>query len=215
MAFAITHPIKREIDSKFGFISQVLGFFPTMYKRWEKDQDEYFVQQAKKSAGGDKEIEESILSSFRSSYFGCCEGELPLFYNAMTVSIYAYYEGLIRLMAKENGIKEGKGAKDLIEKICTTKNIQIPLELNSQYEEIGSEMREIRNYICHNNGGTPSVNQKNILIALAKREPEIHFDGEILSITGDVFLKNVLKQEHEILSFLAEELNYKTLIHKS
>ncbi len=200
---SIPHPIKRKIVHQHAFISQLLDHFPALYKEWENGLQEDFQQQAKEFAEGDQEIEWDTYRNM-SSWLETQYDEIPLFYNSMAVSIYSYYEDIIRLIAQECGTKE------LLKAICETKGIKLSSELQASIDSIDSEMKVIRNQICHNNAGTPKASKFKSLKSLSSRENEICFEDGVLSIHGDEYLKKVLEQEYEILITLAEKLGYKT-----
>ncbi len=201
--FAISHPIKRKIDHQHAFISQLLDRFPTLYKEWEDGLQKDFKQQAKEFAEGDQEIEWDTYRNM-SSWLESQYEEIPLFYNSMAISIYSYYENIIRLIAQECGTKE------LLNAICETKGIKLSSDLQSFIDSIDSEMKVVRNQICHNNAGTSKASKFKCLESLSSREKEICFEDGVLSIHGDEYLKKMLEQEYKILSTLAEKLGYKS-----
>lgn len=199
---AVPHPIRRKIDRQYQFISQLLAHFPILFKEWENGLLMELKKQAKIDSGGDWEVEQSIYSQNVSSLEECGE-EIPLFYNSMALTIYSYYDSIVRLIAR------GCGTKALVKAICDTKGLSLVDSLLQSIDKVDSEMRIIRNHIAHNNAGTTSLNKEKDLKELSRKEEDLNYDGGVLAILGDKYLNVILDQEYTILSALADKLGYK------
>lgn len=210
MKIAITHPIKRMICDQHEFLSSMLVRFPSLLVEWICKQEEEVEQLAKTESDGDYEIYASIYNSEISRIEPCYEEEL-LFYQAMLIMVYSYYESTLLRLSKENGIDTPWPSKiaEKFGKILEDEYLQIS-------DFLFYTICPLRNQLCHNNEGTLFIKSSEEEIAnvenLVQKKVLFIEDGRITFIDKN-FIKKILEDEYKLLIKLAEMCGYRTIFH--
>lgn len=203
---AVQHPILREINSQYAFLSSMIERFPQLMKEWITTQEHEVEQLARQEADGDFEVYSSIYASEISRTESCYYEEF-LFNQAMLIMVYSYYESFLCRLAKECN------AKDYWPSVIA-KTFGVTLE--EDLLKISSFLREtilpLRNQLCHNNNGTLFSRKsegKDAIDHLIQRKCISLDDGRICVLDRNL-IQETLDDEYKILLKLADICGYKT-----
>ena len=204
MAFSCRHPFRAKVDDSYHFIKDLLLEYLVFLEQWEKNEIEKIRLMAKESSDGDTEIESSIISQYMSA-FEDTEFRKDMFYQAILIMSYSYFESCIEYIKKNigNGFKENEGIKAVYNRIGRA----LSNEENHAVDFL-NDIRELRNDICHNNKGTYKRNE--LLLRLSQEWDGIDFCDGVLTISKHNIILETLEKSHFLLSNVCELLNYKT-----
>lgn len=203
MIVALRNPIAAKVEDRFSFLRMLLDEYPKLLRDWEEKTDKMFMQEAQEFSGGDLEIELSYLSSMRSAFDVDGDKE-DMFYQAIFLMCYSYYESCIALLSKNANAKETIGA------ICNTKNITMSDESLKAIDYLQNDINDLRNNLCHNNFGT--YRKVDVLKKLSDQNLGLKYEDDTLSFTGDDLIRDALEKMHIVLHELCEKLGCKTRI---
>ncbi len=203
--FAVSHPLLVMIREKKIFLESIINNFPTLKSLINAEVNNNAQQIAQEIADGDKEIEQEEQSKIVNAFDDSNDLD-NLFYQAMLIMVYSYYDGVVERMCKENGIKDTNG--DKISKLCTLKGIELSDKTTKHKNFIFENLKSLRHDIVHNNIGTLKNSEK--IYSLMSVYPEIKQEDGCVIFTGSKFILDVLNKEYEVLYELCQKLGYKT-----
>lgn len=205
--FAVRHHIWAKVNDRFRFIQYLISIFPTLEKSHEEYMISIFSDTASRLAEGDKDVELSIKSQLSARYYDTQDNK-NIFYQAMFIMAYSYYETCINLINKElGGIKPIKG-KDVLSSIIDNRGIYMTDILTEDKRFIYETVRDSRNFIVHNNSVNLKGDQSSAIKRLAEKYPEITYDNNEVYITGCQCILDILSKEYYILSQVCQALGY-------
>lgn len=200
MKASISHPIRRRVNDKREFIEFIIKNYPKLFKEWEEKEDTKIRAIAKEEGNGDYEIESSVYNSLSlPSYFYDSFDEV--FYPAMFLMTYSYFDMFINLLAKKASTRE------LVTALCKSHNYELSKEGSIALQWI-ERMRVLRNNISHNNDGTQ--NRMLDILRLCDEFKELTYNNDTITISGPEFILKTLELEHKLLIELCDMLGYKT-----
>ncbi|MBO4614100.1 MAG: hypothetical protein J5709_03205 [Bacteroidales bacterium] len=194
------------IKRKAQILEKLICQYPKLLEDWNKDLFAQLKNEAIQEACGDKEVEESIFSE-KTKTLDDEEDLKNIFYQSMLLMVVAYYESVVTLFAKH------ANSGEIIKAICSKKNIELSKESLDDVEYIDEEVNALRNNVCHNNSGTPR--KTDVLQRISNNSKDIHFNGDMISITGPNYILSVLEKETKILLELADKLGYKNKLYSN
>lgn len=200
MKFTIRDKILAQIEDRAAFLEHLLEEYPRLLKEWTDKTDQNFKKEAEDIADGDWEIYSSTYHSWLSA-FDENEYREDMFYKAMVLMVYSYYEGAIEFLIRKTN------SDDQVEALCRANNIELSKEAKQAKEDIKSNIRQLRNHLVHNN--LMSTKQEKHIERMSKKWPEISFTDDDISITGSEFILDSLRKEKLVLEDLCEKLGYK------
>lgn len=203
--FAIRHPLTAMIQDRKIYIEALITDFPNMKASLYAKIRDGAIQWATDIAEGDLDIKNEEYEKYVNAYEESRDFD-NLFYQAMLIIVYAYYDGAVERMCKENGIKDTNG--DRIEKLC--QNHKISLSKNAQEYKtcIYENMKHLRHDVVHNNAGT--LANVDTIKNITQRYPEMQIRDNEVIINGPDFILDMLNKEYFVLYELAHKLGYKT-----
>lgn len=165
MAFAKKkNSIVAKIDNEYQFLHRILEDYVSIIDKNIELQEQESMKVAKECACGDYEVERSVSFSLMPNYDDSF-GLLNVFYQAILIMCYSYYESCVAVLEK----KAKLNSKELIEAICRTKNITLSEDVKKYVDYLQTDVNLIRNNITHNNFGTyrgiekmEKISKKNI-----------------------------------------------------
>ncbi|MBR3532241.1 MAG: hypothetical protein IKN83_12865 [Bacteroidaceae bacterium] len=178
-----------QVEDSFVFLKHLIEEYPLLSKKKDEETIIFFKKEAEEIAEGDSEIYNSVYSTLLS-YLEDSDFKKDLFYQAMVMLVYSFYERIIRSLADK------ANESTLIDAICKAKGITLSNEAIKAKEDINSNIRILRNQIVHNNFGTLKHNDD--LKRMSKDWPEINCSDSI-SILGSDFILDSLKKEKLVL----------------
>ena len=102
---AIQHPVNSQIFQYY-YLKSLIESYRYYVEEWLNKTLKDITDNAIASSEGDKEIEASIYSQDSNAVYDKTDSEDVLFYKAMLIMVYSYYEGIINKMAEDAGVKE-------------------------------------------------------------------------------------------------------------
>lgn len=208
---SIPHPIRLLITNQYQFLSSMLDKFPFLHDRWIEEQERDAKELANIESNGDLEIYQSIYHSEISKLESCYD-ENQLFYQAMFLMIYSYYESILMRIAKEEALRTSRPND-----IAGKHGVILDYEYIEISEYLHNTILPLRNQLCHNNNGTLFARNRdnkkdeelNIQKLVECNNIEIE-DGRIY-IRDSHFLQETLDKEYRLLIRLADICGYTTL----
>lgn len=200
MIRTIRNEILAKIEDRASFLEYLIKEYPRLLEEWTEKTDKEFEKEAKEEADGDYEVYSSIYNSFLSA-FDDIENREDMFYKAMLLMTYSYYEGALSYFCKN------KQKDDLVDIICKTNHFELSEQARDAKSSLQSDIRIVRNQLTHNN--IQAKGNKETLNRICKEWTEIHISNGEITITGDDFILDALKKETLILKELCEKLGYK------
>ena len=200
MHCTIRNEFLAKVEDRASFLEHLIGEYPRLLQEWTEKTDKIFQQVAEQYAKGDKEVYLSNYFSMQSA-FDDNEYREDLFYQAMIIMVYSYYESSIRWLSRKVKTKE------LIEAICKSNNIDLSKDAKDAVNNVNSTIRIVRNQLVHNNAGTPQ--RIDDLIKISKEWEDVNFMNEEISISGSNFILDSLKKEVLVLTELCDKLGFK------
>ncbi len=200
MICTIRNEILAKIEDRASFLKYLIKEYPRLLEEWAYKTDNEFKKIAKEEAGEDYEVYSSVYNSFISA-FDENENRKDMFYKAMLLMTYSYYEGALSFFYKKGQ------EQDLVDAICKSNHIDLSEQAHNAVVCVQSNIRIIRNQLTHNNMQIKGNN--DVLDKISKEWSEIHVSNEEITITGDSFILDSLNKEFLILKELCEKLGYK------
>lgn len=200
MRFTIRDKILAQIEDRAAFLEHLVDEYPRLLKEWTDKTDQKFKKEAEEIADGDWEVYSSTYHSWLSA-FDENEYREDMFYKAMVLMVYSYYEGAIEFLIRKTN------SDDQVEILCRANNIELSKEAKLAKEDIKSSIRHLRNHLAHNN--LMSSKQVKHIERISRKWSEINFTDDNISITGSEFILDSLKKEKLVLEELCEKLGYK------
>lgn len=191
------------------FLRNMIDMFPDIYQSWSDKEYSNFQNIAKQSSDGFREVENTIYNYYDDLFQSQFSGVTSLFYNAMLVMTYSFYEEFINKIAndKEKGFEcSSQDSYKKITCLMDSKNKKFSQKCLNDIKYINKYIRILRNDICHNNAGT--LKHKKEIKELCNRQKDVIIDQDIILITGKDFILDVLNKEFLILSELVNKLEY-------
>lgn len=213
---AIQHPVNSQIFQYY-YLKSLIESYRYYVEEWLNKTLKDITDNAIASSEGDKEIEASIYSQDSNAVYDKTDSEDVLFYKAMLIMVYSYYEGIINKMAEDAGVKERPSS------ICEKYGKVLSEESKEKVTFLYESILPLRNYLCHNDSGTKGRDYEKTAKALKNlfrsRCIEINYqtnsEGKIILekcslywINKD-FIIDVLDKEHDVLIELSEIAGYK------
>lgn len=200
MQFTIRNQILAQIEDRASFLEHLLGEYPRLLAEWTGKMDKSLKQDAEAFAEGDPDV---FLDTYSSNLSAFDENEYreDMFYKAMLIMIYAYYESAISYLAKKTK------TNGHLDDICKECKIELSEEAKEANSCIYSDIRIIRNQLVHNNMGYPQ--HRNDLLRICKEWPNVRFCDDEITITGADFILDSLKKEKMVLCELYQKIGYK------
>lgn len=200
MRFTIRDKVLAQIEDRAAFLEHLLEEYPRLLKDWTDKTEQSFKKEAEDISEGDWEIYSSTYLSWLSA-FEENEYREDMFYKAMLLMVYSYYEGAIEYLVRKTK------SDDLVEVLCRANNIELSKEAMQAKEDVKSNIRHLRNHLAHNN--LMSTKQEKHIERISKQWSEICFTDDDISITGSDFILDSLRKEVIVLKELCEKLGYK------
>lgn len=200
MKFTIRDKILTQIEDRAAFLEHLLEEYPRLLKEWTDKTEQNFKKEAEEIADGNWEIYSSTYHSWLSA-FDENEYREDMFYKAMVLMVYSYYEGAIEFLIRKTN------SDDQVDVLCRANNIELSKEAKQAKEYLKSNIRQLRNHLAHNN--LMSTKQEKHIERMSRKWPEISFTDDDISITGSEFILDSLRKEKFILEELCEKLGYK------
>lgn len=178
-----------------------------MKKAYEEKSLSEIEQIAQKTAGGDKEIEDSIRSQYRNYFYDCQDYENS-FLQAMLIMVYSYYESCANLIKNDfcsnNTKKEGC---DVVSYICDVKSVNLPCDIKEDKSFLYRQVRELRNFLVHNNTTKPKTpNQLDAINLITQTYREIKYEDNEIIITDKRCIIDILEKEYRVLKHICQTI---------
>ena len=203
--FAVSHPLLVVIRERKIFLESMINNFPSIKSFINTRVHNEALLMAEEIADGENEIKQDVQNQIVNAFEYSNDLD-NLFYQAMLIMVYSYYDGAVERMCKENGMKDTKG--DRISKLCTLKGIELSDKTTKHKNFIFENLKSLRHDIVHNNVGT--LNYSETISSLMSVYPEIKQEDGCVIFTGSKFILDVLNKEYEVLYELCQKLGYKT-----
>ena len=200
MKFTIRDKVLAQIEDRAAFLEHLLEEYPRLLRDWTDKTEQSFKKEVENIADDDREICSSIYHSLLSG-FNENEYREDIFYKAMVLMVYSYYEGIIEYLIRKTN------SDDQVKVLCRANNIELSKEAEQAKEDVRLNIRNLRNHLAHNN--LMSSKQKEHIKRISKQWPEISFTDDDISITGSDFILDSLRKEKVVLKELCEKLGYK------
>ena len=200
MNFTIRDKVLSQVENRAAFLEHLIEEYPKLLNEWTEKTDKLFQQDAESFADGDGEVYHGTYSSL-SSAFDENEFREDIFYKAMLIMVYSYYDGIIEYLVSKTK------SDDKVELLCKANNIVLSDEAKTAKEHIKSTIRHLRNHLTHNN--MMSTKQSKQILKISKEWPEITFSEDDITISGTNFILDSLKKEKLVLTELCEKLGYR------
>ena len=221
--FAYIHRLNKQI-SQYNYLKSLIISYRYYVEEWLNKTIKDIEAEANASSEGeeDKEIKASIFSSISSQGVHCAydkiDSEDELFYKAMLIMVYSYYEGILNKMAADAEVKVVRPSI-----ICEKYGKVLSKENKENATFLYDIIRLLRNHLCHNDSGTKGRNYEKTAKALKylsesrciEMDYQTNSEGQIIlekcSIywINEDFILDVLNIEHDILIELSEIAGYK------
>ena len=209
------HPVNKKIYQYY-FLRSLIESYQSYVEEWLNKTLKDIKEKAIASSEGEKEIEDSIYSQEEYYAYNEIESEDVLFYKAMLIMVYSYYEGIINKMAEDAGVNNRPSC------ICIKYGKVLSEESMEKTTFIFDYILPLRNHLCHNDSGTKDRDYEKTVKALKYLDDShcikaiIQTDSDnqvilekcsVVSINKD-FILDVLDKEHDILKELSEKSGY-------
>lgn len=205
--FSIRNHIWEKIQNRKNFILSMIESFPCMKSAYENEVLADIEQIARKIAEGDKEIEDSIRSQYQNSFYECQDYE-NIFLQAMLIMVYSYYENCANLIKNEfcSNNKEKEDC-DAVSYICKVKNINLTCDIKEDKSFLYTQVRELRNFLVHNNSTTPKdQKQRDAIDLMTRTYREIKYEDSEIIITDKRCIIDILEKEYRVLMHICQTI---------
>jgi hypothetical protein len=201
MSFTIQDPLLRRVADRAAFIEHLIREYPMFLNQWTKQTEEKFKKEMEEIAKDDPEVAHSYYSN-QLSAFDDNEYRLDIFYKAMVMIAYSYYESVINSLLKQQNVD----VKDKVELICRLNNIKLSEEAENAKLYLKTNFRHLRNELVHNNDN--EANHKRRINIIAKNNKDVNMSEDCISLTGPDFILDCLQKETVVLKELCEKLGF-------
>lgn len=195
--------LRAYIEDTGEYLLHLLNMYPNLLDEWMYDKENECRNIAKDSSDGDVEVETSIYHSLFQGYESFGETEV-LFYDAMFIMVYSYYESVLTKLSKKYGCDNRPSA------ICECNHTQLSKEALENTSFLFHKIFILRNQFCHNFLGTIGArdeSDKQIVNYLIHEYPNmIRFDDTSIHILKREFVSEVLEKERFVLNELIIKL---------
>ena len=218
----ILHPVKRQINQYY-YLKSLIESYRYYVEEWVNKTLKDIEAEAIASSEGedDKEIAVSIYNSVYSqgadAIYEQTDSENLLFYKAMLIIVYSYYEGIINKMAEDAGTQ---GRPSII---CGNYGKVLSKESTDKVAFLFDYILPLRNHLCHNDSGTKDKDYEKAVKALKylndsgyiEMNYQTDSEGQVVLEKCSIyyikkdFIIDVLDMEHDILIELSEIAGYK------
>ena len=144
MRFTIRDKILSQVEDRAAFLEHLLEEYPKLLSEWTEKTDQSFKDVAKEYAENDNEVYQTTYSSYLSA-FDENEFREDMFYKAMLLMVYSYYEGIVDYLVRKTM------SDDLIEQLCKANNIKLSDKAKKAKDQIKTDIHNLRNHLAHNN----------------------------------------------------------------
>lgn len=208
--FAVRNPIWAKIQDRKSFILSMIESFPYMRKAYEEKSLSEIEQIAQKIADGDKEIEDSIRSQYRNCFYDCQDYENS-FLQAMLIMVYSYYENCANLIKNEicanSNDGQAKGKSDVVTYVCDVKSVNLPCNIKDDKSFLYEKVRELRNFLVHNNTTEPKTEtQREQIRLITQTYPEIRYEDNEIYIVDKKCIIDILEKEYRVLRHICQTI---------
>lgn len=216
MVISIRHNIKSMIDDQYEYINGLINSYPKLSNDWRENQFKKFEIYAKENSDGDKDIEKDIYNQLEDGLYYTYLEE-SIFNNSMFLIVFSYFEGVVNAISVRENItvysKKGKeivrpNFYEIIPQIEKTKGFALSIDAKCNLRCL-KILKNLRNYITHNNGALGSEKEKSIIDLINKIESVDIYNGSVV-VKDLIFVQNVLDKIYLILNELSKRLEYKT-----
>ena len=100
MICTLRNPLLSQVEDRAAFLEHLIEEYPRLLKEWTEKTDKKFQKEAEEIAEGDREI-------YYDTYIPCLSAfdendyREDMFYKAMVLMVYSYYEGIIDFLVRE------------------------------------------------------------------------------------------------------------------
>lgn len=205
--FAVRTPIWAKIQDRKFFILSMIESFSNMKTTYEYKVLSEIEQIAQKTADGDKEIEDSIRTQYRNYFYDCQDYENS-FLQAMLIMVYSYYENCANLIKNEfcSNNKEKKDC-DVVTYVCDVNNVNLPCDIKADKSFLYEQVRELRNFLVHNNSTTPKdQKQRDAIDLMTRTYREIKYEDSEIIITDKRCIIDILEKEYRVLKHICQTI---------
>lgn len=202
--FAIRHPLTAMIQDRKIYIEALITDFPNMKASLYAKIRDGAIQWATDIAEGDLDIKNEEYEKYVNAYEESRDFD-NLFYQAMLIIVYAYYDSVVERLCKESNIDT---SGDRIKKLCQNHNISLSKSAQDCKTYIYENMKLLRHDVVHNNAGT--LANLDTINNIAQICPEVQIRDNEVIINGPDFIIDMLNKEYLVLYELAQKLGYKT-----
>jgi len=156
---AIQHPVNRQIYQYY-YLKSLIESYQSYVNEWINKSLNSIKEDAIAFSEGDKDIEDSMYSQGSNTIYEQTDSENLLFYKAMLIMVYSYYEGIINKMAEDAGTQ---GRPSLI---CGKYGKVLSKESTDKVAFLFDYILPLRNHLCHNDSGTKDKDYQKATKAL-------------------------------------------------
>lgn len=213
---AIQHPVNRQIFQYY-YLKSLIERYQDYVKEWLNKTIKDIKDNTIAFSEGDNEIEASMYSQESNAIYEITDSEDLLFYKAMLIMVYSYYEGIINKMAEDAGTQ---GRPSLI---CGKYGKVLSKESTDKVAFLFDYILPLRNHLCHNDSGTKDKDYEKAVKALKylddsryiEMDYQMDSEGQVVLEKCSIyyikkdFIIDVLDMEHDILIELSEIAGYK------
>lgn len=213
---AIQHPVNRQIFQYY-YLKSLIESYQSYVNEWINKSLNNIKEDAIAFSEGEKEIEDSMYSQGADAIYEQTDSENLLFYKAMLIIVYSYYEGIIKKMAEDAGTQ---GRPSII---CGNYGKVLSKESTDKVAFLFDYILPLRNHLCHNDSGTKDKDYEKAVKALKylndsgyiEMNYQTDSEGQVVLEKCSIyyikkdFIIDVLDMEHDILIELSEIAGYK------
>lgn len=208
--FAIRNPVWAKIQDRKTFILSIIESFPCMKKAYEDKVVAEIDDTARCTAEGDKEIEDSIKRQLQHSFYDCQDYE-NVFLQAMLIMVYSYYENCANLIKNKfctnSDDCQAKEKCDVVTYICRVNNVNFPCDIEEDKLFLYEKVRELRNFLVHNNTTEPKTETQREQIGLITQTyREIKYEDSEIIITDKRCIIDILEKEYRVLRHICQTI---------
>ncbi len=136
------------VEDNLRYLGDILHEYPAWLDSWTAKTNAEFKNIAKDTAEGDEEIEQDIYWQMLSVFDGN-DYKSDTFNKAMLIMAYSFYEQAVPHLLK---LSKRPKTNDLVDLLCKANDIKLSKEEQKAKDFLRQDVREIRNYIVHNDG---------------------------------------------------------------
>ena len=193
------------VEDNLRYLGDLLHKYPAWLDSWTAKTDAEFKQTAKDTAEGDEEIEQDIYWQMLSVFDGN-DYKSDTFNKAMLIMAYSFYEQAVPHLLK---LSKRPKTNDLVDLLCKANDIKLSLEEQKAKDFLHQDVRNIRNYIVHNDASCWQKGKK--VETICKKHNSIQLDSNSMriSFSNDKFIVDALEASHTFIVGLIKHLEDK------